>query len=196
MPKPRDDGKPKADLTSGAKEKALARLQGPLMHRDSLPTKPAGKNSGRNFFVPDSDGEFKFDLVTFGTKKAVIIHQDSADETCAKTAAPASSEHSACHLRGMLQPHWIAGPGGSLWDCGVLLSRLLANPTITPIPMDRWKRTTVLELGCGVGLTGLVAAALGARCGAKNALADWAPASKFAAECSYEWWCSPAGRSC
>ena len=71
-------------------------------------------------------------------------------------------------------------PGGALWDIGVLLSKLLVAISSSSscsekdvpstkrlkscgIISPRWKNSSILELGCGVGLTGLVGAALGAK---------------------------------
>ena len=54
-------------------------------------------------------------------------------------------------------------PGGALWDSGVLLARLFADPQLSPVSRTAWRSTTVLEIGTGTGLTGLVCAALGAR---------------------------------
>lgn len=52
-------------------------------------------------------------------------------------------------------------PGGALWECGVLLGRLLQDPLL--FPQEEWGTMSVVEVGCGPGLTGLVAAVLGAR---------------------------------
>ena len=74
-------------------------------------------------------------------------------------------------------------PGGSLWDIGVLLAEVLVMVNKPPpmsstngkrekyVPRLRtpglwptsWKESSILELGCGVGLTGLVGAQLGAK---------------------------------
>ena len=71
--------------------------------------------------------------------------------------------------------------GGALWDVGVLMAKLLVMVTSPPPPPNSrepyiprlvapgvwgpvsWRERRVLELGCGVGLTGLVAGAVGAR---------------------------------
>jgi predicted nicotinamide N-methyase len=74
-------------------------------------------------------------------------------------------------------------PGGALWDIGVLLAEVLVMVNKPPPPPSAdgkkemnvsrlrtpgiwptsWKESSILELGCGVGLTGLVGAQLGAR---------------------------------
>lgn len=69
--------------------------------------------------------------------------------------------------------------GGALWDVGVLMAKLLVMATSPPPPPNSrepfiprlsgvwgtasWRERRILELGCGVGLTGLVAGAVGAR---------------------------------
>ena len=87
------------------------------------------------------------------------------------------------HLTVNQTPEEATWPGGALWDIGVLLAEVLVmvnkppptssangkkdkyvsrlrTPGIWP---TSWKECSILELGCGVGLTGLVGAQLGAK---------------------------------
>lgn len=116
-------------------------------------------NKPRNHLIVDASTEFTFKYRQYGTVKAITIQQ-TPDETT-----------------------W---PGGALWDIGILLAKLMVMVNTAPqssakvsnkkedimnVPRARlpdmwpisWKDCTILELGCGVGLTGLVAAALGAK---------------------------------
>jgi predicted nicotinamide N-methyase len=94
------------------------------------------KNIPRNIFLKDADSIFKFDLTMYGQKKTVVVSQSSAEETF---------------------------PGGCLWELGILLAKLFCSPRYSPIQPNSWNKVKVLELGAGVGLTGIVTGVLGAR---------------------------------
>jgi predicted nicotinamide N-methyase len=111
-------------------------------------------NRPRNFLVTDATKPYQFRYLQYGKPVSIVIHQTAQDET------------------------W---PGGALWDIGVLLSQLLvglagyqnitstsgvavANSIKAPKRLleavPSVNDLSVLELGCGVGLTGIVAAAV------------------------------------
>jgi hypothetical protein len=109
----------------------------------------SGPNRPRNFLVRDATKPFDFSFVQYGKPVSIVVHQASQDET------------------------W---PGGVLWDTGVIMSNFFVElagsqstkkekskakiPTRLIQAIPNIKDLTVLELGCGVGLTGIVAAAL------------------------------------
>ena len=108
----------------------------------------SGPNQPRNFLVRDATKPFDFSFMQYGKPVSILVNQSSQDET------------------------W---PGGALWDTGVILSTLFVElagfqstkkekskikiPTRMIQAIPNIKDLTVLELGCGVGLTGIVAAA-------------------------------------
>lgn len=94
------------------------------------------KNIPRNIFLKDADSMFAFDFTMYGEKRTVLVNQNSAEETF---------------------------PGGALWEIGILLAKLFCSDKFSPVPMQSWKNVKVLELGAGVGLTGIVTGVLGAR---------------------------------
>lgn len=118
--------------------------------------KDISTNKPRNHVVQDATSPFTFRFKQFGSQKSITVNQTADEDT------------------------W---PGGALWDIGVLLARVLVMVNTPPpssstkdkkelfVPRLRspgiwpknWKDCSILELGCGVGLTGLVAAILGAR---------------------------------
>ncbi|GMF63814.1 unnamed protein product [Phytophthora fragariaefolia] len=53
------------------------------------------------------------------------------------------------------------GQQAKVWDCALVLSKFLANDTY--FPHDFFANKRVIELGCGIGVPGLAAAALGAK---------------------------------
>lgn len=111
------------------------------------------ENKPRNFLCRDATKPFEFSFLQYGKPASIVVCQTAEDET------------------------W---PGGSLWDVGVILSTLFvelagfqsikkessSKGVKIPIParllqaIPNIKDLTVLELGCGVGLTGIVAAAV------------------------------------
>uniref|UniRef100_A0A7S1ZLV6 Calmodulin-lysine N-methyltransferase n=1 Tax=Ditylum brightwellii TaxID=49249 RepID=A0A7S1ZLV6_9STRA len=111
----------------------------------------ASTNRPKNHLIMDATSPYTFTYTQYGSKKSITVNQTPNEDT------------------------W---PGGALWDIGVLMAKLLVSincPTysvsiprlIAPGiwgPPTTWKDKRILELGCGVGLTGLVAASLGARC--------------------------------
>ena len=133
------------------------------MHRTKRKdvTKPSSSsnnqecNKPRNHIVKDATSQFIFSYKQYGQTKNVSVDQTANEDT------------------------W---PGGALWDIGVLLAKVLVMVN-SPIPSGAaaknelhvnrlkepglwpksWKDCHMLELGCGVGLTGLVAASLGAK---------------------------------
>lgn len=113
-------------------------------------------NRPRNLLVKDANHPFQLALKTNYDIVRLTVHQTPNDET------------------------W---PGGALWDAGLLLARIVAamggirevttvltdekgvtrHQTTRPVDAELdWREKvsfdTVLELGCGVGLTGLAAA--------------------------------------
>ena len=101
-------------------------------------------NRPRNHLVTDATQPFTFTYQQYGKPASITVDQTPNEET------------------------W---PGGALWDIGVLLSHFLVGlagfqsgkakfPTRLIEAVPSVKDLTVLELGCGVGLTGLVAAAV------------------------------------
>ncbi|CAI5732932.1 unnamed protein product [Hyaloperonospora brassicae] len=57
--------------------------------------------------------------------------------------------------------HEKQGQQAKVWDCALVLAKFLANETYFPRGFFADKR--VIELGCGIGVPGLAAAALGAK---------------------------------
>ena len=106
-------------------------------------------NKPRNFLVRDATKPFEFFFLQYGKPVSIVVDQTAADET------------------------W---PGGALWDIGVILSSFFVElagfrsakkeknaPAIPPRVLEaipNLRDLTLLELGCGVGLTGIVASAV------------------------------------
>jgi len=117
-------------------------------------------NTPRNHIIKDASSPYTFEYKQYGQTKRISVGQ-TADED-----------------------PW---PGGALWDLGVLLAKVLVMVNTSPPtassktasdknqlyvprlrttgvwPSKSWKDYCILELGCGVGLTGLVGASLGAK---------------------------------
>ena len=107
-------------------------------------TEDTSTNRPRNHVVRDATTDYHFTYIQYGKPTSIIVHQTPAEET------------------------W---PGGALWDIGVLLSHVMVglaggktNKVLLPSRLlqafPTIKDLLVLELGCGVGLTGIVAAAV------------------------------------
>lgn len=106
-------------------------------------------NRPRNFLVKDATKPFNFSFLQYGKPANITVEQTAEDET------------------------W---PGGALWDIGVILSSFFVElagfqstkkeqakqkiPARLLHAVPNIKDLTVLELGCGVGLTGIVASAV------------------------------------
>jgi len=107
------------------------------------------ENKPRNFLVVDATIPFDFSFMQYGKPVSIVVNQTAEEET------------------------W---PGGSLWDIGVILSTFFVElagfqstkkkSSKAKIPgrllqaIPSVKDLSVLELGAGVGLTGIVAAAV------------------------------------
>lgn len=102
-------------------------------------------NKPRNHLVTDATKPFEFVFKQYGKPASIIVNQTPDEET------------------------W---PGGALWDIGVLLSHVFVglagfeSPGCAKLPsrlqaaFPSTKDLSLIELGCGVGLTGIVAAAV------------------------------------
>lgn len=114
-------------------------------------------NKPNNHIVKDATRPYTFQYTQYGVQKTITVNQTAEEET------------------------W---PGGALWDIGILLAKVLVMVNKPPptnvssggkgekhvsrirapgIWPTSWKDATILELGCGVGLTGMVGAQLGAK---------------------------------
>ena len=100
-------------------------------------------NKPRNLLVTDATTPYSFTYSQYGKPTSIIVHQTPEEET------------------------W---PGGALWDIGVLLAHFMVGlaggksnkvqlPSRLLEAVPSVKDLSILELGCGVGLTGLAAAA-------------------------------------
>jgi predicted nicotinamide N-methyase len=118
------------------------------MSPSSLSVAEEVPNRPRNFLVTDATKPHIFSYLQYGKPVSITVNQTAEEET------------------------W---PGGALWDIGILLAHfLVALAGFQPSMVSRdvkpprrlleaipsIKELTVLELGCGVGLTGIVAAAV------------------------------------
>ncbi len=148
-------------MSSKTKGKNLTNKSPPPPTSTSEPSNHEECNRPRNHIVKDASSDYDFTYRQYGQTKQVKVHQTPEEDT------------------------W---PGGALWDIGVLLAKVLVmintptpsssssaitNKNNTELHVDRlkapglwpksWKESHILELGCGVGLTGLVASSLGAK---------------------------------
>jgi predicted nicotinamide N-methyase len=159
-------GKKKSSVSSEAQRGRTSKVATPSLSlkingSQEASSSDATTNRPRNHLIRDATTPFTFCFSRFGSQSSVTVLQTAEEET------------------------W---PGGVLWDVGVLLAKLLVMINSPPpssasssskktkcdlfIPRlvapgiwgtTTWKERRILELGCGVGLTGLVAWKLGAR---------------------------------
>eukprot|EP00667_Euglena_gracilis_P019504 EG_transcript_20897 len=59
------------------------------------------------------------------------------------------------------QEYMVNGTGSCVWDSSLVMAHFFENPT--HFPLGHWHNKTVVELGCGTGMCGLLCAMLGAR---------------------------------
>lgn len=132
----------------------MGKSKKPTNSKPPSTTHTSSTNRPRNHLITDATEPFNFAFTRYGVTTTIAVQQTPEDDV------------------------W---PGGALWDLGVLLSQVLVmltrgatctgNNRSTPAPKRlleavsdfNWKEMSVLELGCGVALTGLVAAALGTK---------------------------------
>ena len=145
MPKKRNDASSKHHASQKKKSNSATK---PINGSSTSDNKP------RNLLLLDASGPLTFQFRQYGTPITLTFDQTAEEST------------------------W---PGGAVWDLGWVLARFfcgsVATTTTMPgqhtlrrpgvvvsnhvhqLPLVRQKLRCILELGCGVGLTGIVAAA-------------------------------------